>query len=146
MLTKFVKCFSGAKELVDGVTQGSVLGPLLFIIFLNDIGFLDLESMLSLFADDTEILFSHKDLKVLTDTLTRDLIKIENWLSHNRLILNAKKTNGMFISNGKKTNPPFNSIIINLSGAHIPFFQTFRYLGVMVQKKYASKLHIKRMF
>jgi hypothetical protein len=44
----------------------------LFIIFLNDIGFLDLESMLALFADDTEISFAHADLKVLTDTLTRD--------------------------------------------------------------------------
>ena len=69
-LTKFGKCFSEAKILVDGVPQGSVLGPLLFIIFLNDIGFLDLESMLALFADDTEISFAHADLKVLTDTLT----------------------------------------------------------------------------
>jgi hypothetical protein len=145
MLTKFGKCFSDAKELVDGVPQGSVLGPLLFIIFLNDIGFLDLESMLALFADDTEISFSHKDLKVLTDTLTRDLIKIENWLSHNRLILNAKKTNGMFISNGKKTNPSFNSIIINLSGAPIPFVQTFRYLGVMVDDKLNFHQHIKKI-
>jgi hypothetical protein len=99
MLTKFGKCFSKAKILVYGVLQESVLSPLLFVIFLNDIGFLYLESMVALFADDTE---THADLKLLTDTLTRGLIKLEKWLSHNRLILNAKKTNGMFILNGKR--------------------------------------------
>jgi len=101
--------------------------------------------MLALFADDTEISFAHADLKVLTDTLTRDLIKLEKWLSHNRLILNAKKTNGMFISNGKRSNPSFNSIVVNLSGIPIPFVQTFRYLGVMIDDKLNFHQHVKKI-
>jgi len=50
MLTKFGAFFSEAKILVDGVPQELVFGPLLLIIFLNEIGFLDLKSMLALFA------------------------------------------------------------------------------------------------
>jgi hypothetical protein len=103
MLTKF------------GSTRISFRSYIVYNIFLNDIGFLDLESMLALFADDTVISFAPADLKVLTDTLTRGLIKLEKWPSHNRLILNAKKTNGMFISNGKRSKPSFNSIVVNLS-------------------------------
>jgi hypothetical protein len=57
--------------------------------------------------------------------ITRDFIKLEKWLSHNRLILNAKKTNGMFISNGERSNPSFNSIFVNLSGIPIPFVQPY---------------------
>jgi len=81
-----------------------------------------------------------------TDTLTRDLIKLEKWLSHNRLILNAKKTNGMFISNDKRSNPSFNSIVVNLSGIPIQFVQTFRYLGVMIDDKLNFHQHVKKIY
>ncbi len=97
-------------------------------------------------------LFTESPRVLLTDTLTRDLIKLEKWMSHNRLIINAKKTNVMFISNGKRSNPSFNSIVVNLPGIPIPFVQTFRYLGVMIDDKLNfhqhvknNKLHLKQM-
>jgi hypothetical protein len=66
-------------------------------------------------------------------------------MSHNRLIINAKKTNGMFISNGKRSNPSFNSIVANLPGIPIPFVQTFRYLGVMIYDKLNFHQHVKKI-
>jgi hypothetical protein len=51
----------------------------------------------------------------------------------------------MFISNGKRSNPSFNSIVVNLSGIPIPFVKTFRYLGVMIDDKLNFHQHVKKI-
>jgi len=100
--------------------------------------------MFALFADDTEISFAHADFKS-SYWYFYSWLKLEKWLSHKRLILNAKNTNGMLISNGKRSNPSFNSIVVNLSGIPIPFVQNFRYLGVMIDDKLNFHQHQENM-
>ena len=75
-----------------GVPKGSCLGPLLFLVFCNDLH-LNLEfTKCILFADDTTIYNSHKDLRYLAWTLEHDLSIISDWFKANKLTLNTKKS------------------------------------------------------
>ena len=82
---------SDTKPVVCGVPQGSVLGPLLFLLYINDMR--DVCSCnLYLFADDAALLISHKDKNTLQSRLGEELTKISSWLCDNRLSLHLGKT------------------------------------------------------
>ena len=83
---------SKSEQIEVGVPQGSVLGPLLFIIFINDLTRLRLSSTLLLFADDTTMYLCGKDLNEVLAKVKQDLHLVKDWLAHNRLILNLSKT------------------------------------------------------
>ena len=76
-----------------GVPQGSVLGPLLFLIYINDIHQSSDKLNIFLFADDTTLLFAHTNLKELEQVINSELTKVSEWLIANKLSLNIKKSN-----------------------------------------------------
>ena len=85
---------SGTLPVTCGVPQGSILGPLLFILFINDIinasKIAEIAEII-MFADDTTLFFKHKELGILYTTINVELAKISQWFKLNKLPLNIKK-------------------------------------------------------
>ena len=80
-----------------GVPQGSIIGPHLFLIYINDMNLAMLSSIIYHFADDTNHLYSFKHIKELRKTINTDLKLLYDWLCGNRLSLNAKKNTTEFL-------------------------------------------------
>lgn len=89
---------SSVKFLSAGVPQGSDLGPLLFLLFINDIAD-NLTGMARLFADDTSLSYSSVDLVEIESILNQDLEKLSLWAKTWLTIFNPSKTEVMIISN-----------------------------------------------
>ena len=79
-------------EVNIGVPQGSVLGPLLFLIYVNDIVNCSEILKFSLFADDTVVSYSHRNVNTLIFTLNNELQMLNEWFKCNKLFLNFTKT------------------------------------------------------
>ena len=90
-------CDSELKDIVCGVPQGSILGPLLFILYVNDITNTSDVLEFILFADDTTILYSHPNIENQINRINEELKEVSNWFKANKLSVNASKTNYMIL-------------------------------------------------
>lgn len=132
--------FSKSQKVLCGVPQGSVLGPLLFSVYINDLPNSS-EFETRLFADDTALFLSDKDLKSLNKKVNTELIKIEQWLNSNKLSLNYSKTNYLLIR-PKSRNPNYN-FTINIKGIEIKQSHSAKYLGIIIDENLDWKPHIQ---
>ena len=120
-------CKSSVRDIKAGVPQGSRLGPLLFIIYINDI-IKDIESEILIFADDTSLLVSGKNPQETSNTLNRDLIKIAEWSNKWKVIFNAEKSKQIIFSrNNLQNSPP-----ILLNNQQIDRVNTHKHLGILL--------------
>ena len=123
-----------------GVPQGSILGPLLFLIYINDLCNVSKVLDFILFADDTNIFFSHRNEDYLQNTLNVELDNVTNWCQANRLSINIKKSKFMiFKPRQKKQNL---DISITLTSHAIERVKDIVFLGVISDENLTWKPHI----
>ena len=120
-----------------GVPQGSILGPLFFLIFINDLAFL-LEIKCKMFADDTTLLDSDKNTEVLISRFKKLLEPLIDWCKFNKLDLNWSKTFFMFITNKREKLPT--EILVD--GNLVKIVQTFKLLGINIDNKLTFSEHV----
>ena len=100
---RYQSCDSEYKNIKCGVPQGSILGPLLFILYVNDITTTTSLLDVILFADDTTLLYSHPDIPSKINLINNELRETSNWFKGNKLSVNASKTNYMMLGTSHMT-------------------------------------------
>ncbi len=106
-------CISSSAPIDCGVFQGSILGPLLFLCYINDI-YRSTELATFLFADDTTCLAEHKNLNTLINYVNRELQKLATWFKANKMAVNVSKTNYIiFRTRGKHINIDTPNLVFN---------------------------------
>ena len=122
---------SSMQNISCGLPQGSILGPLLFLIYVNDLATVSEYIFSILFADDTNMFMSDKDPQVLEQKFNSELQKIFEWIQTNKLSLNIKKTQFMLFY-GRKSIGYMPNIMIN--GSSLSRTQCVKFLGIMVDE------------
>jgi hypothetical protein len=130
---------SDVRTVCTGVPQGSILGPLLFIVYINDMSVCCPGLNLVHFADDTTVFSSGSDLDALYELMNRELIEVDRWLCCNKLSLNIAKTQCMIVSNRNKLNN--NSIVIRR--LPVSMVNQTKFLGIFIDDRLSFKLHVQ---
>ena len=135
---KFDDTNSEYLEVLCGVPQGSILGPKLFIMYINDICNVSKLFKFILFADDTNLFCSSDNLQQLCTDVSLELCKLDKWFAVNKLSLNVSKTNYMLFGKNKNKN-----CIIKIKDKEIERVYVTKFLGVQIDDNFNWKNHIK---
>ena len=104
--TKINEKTSSFHSVKYGVAQGSVLGPILFLLYVNDLPNVS-KFETTLFADDTNLHMNHHNIQFLQQEVCQEINKVDKWLKQNKLILKYKKSNFMIIGNAMQNSTNF---------------------------------------
>ena len=126
-----------------GVPQGSILGPLLFIIYINDMNKALENCLTHHFADDTNLLYAHKDPKILKNVVNKDLARLFQWLCANRLSLNVAKTEFLIFKLPRRPLPE--RIVLSLNNKKIFESYKMKYLGLILDSRLTFRAHINEL-
>ena len=131
---------SNSVNISCGVPQGSVLGPILFLLYINDFHHCSKVFDFHLFADDTNLFCKHKNLTSLQATINNELSNVNSWLCANKLSLNIEKTSFLIF------HPPQRKVTFNfhltLNGKQLQQDSCIKYLGILIDANLSWKPQI----
>ena len=132
--------FSEWIGIVLGVPQGSILGPILFNIFINDMFFFLLETEVCNFADDNTLYIGDSCLDKVVIKLENDISRVIKWFNFNSMVVNPAKFQLMFLGQERK---PRSKYCIDIDGNIIPEQNEIKLLGVTIDQKLNFDSHVK---
>lgn len=135
------KC-SPVKLIDRGVPQGSILGPILFLIYVNDMINASSKIDFTFYADDTTLVMKDINIDNLHETVTNELSNIDLWIKSNNLKLNINKTNYIFFQN-RSRNHIFPNVFLN--GEQLTQVHSTKFLGVKIDQNLNWKIHINEI-
>ena len=116
------------------------MGPLLFLLYINDMVNVSKLLFYVLFADDSNVFLSGKNIDEVISKINEALVGLVEWLNANKLTLNVKKTHFMVFDTARSSNQINNQVIIN--GQVIDRVDSTKFLGVLLDSKLNFKKHI----
>ena len=129
---------SSVGKVISGMPQGSVLGPTLFLIYINDLGE-GIDAKVRLFADDTILYKAIENIVADSESLQRDLNKLEKWEKEWQMKFNVDKCHHLIVSTKKKTHQSQ----YTLHGQKLEKVTNAKYLGVELNSKLTWKEHVQ---
>ena len=135
---------SEIRDISCGVPQGSSLGPLLFLIYINDFRLCLSETNSGHFADDTYIMYANKKAKTIETIINTELKEVVKWLRLNKLSLNASKTELIFF-HSKRHILNYDTISIKFAGKKLIPVDSVKYLGMYIDKYLCWNSHIQKL-
>ena len=138
------KCKSQTLPITCGVPQGSVLGPLFFILFINDLPNCCPDGKTRLFADDTTIFFHSNSIDDIKSKGKTIMTQLTNWFKANKLTLNSEKSSFTIFKSGKKAIPNLPNQIEFLD-QHIKRASDIKFLGIILDENLTFNQHIKEI-
>ena len=132
-------CLSDFTTLRCGVPQGTILGPLLFLIYINDLLNCLSFRVPRMYAGDTHITYAGSDLHLIQSSLSHDLKRLSKWLVSNKLTLNATKTEFMLIGSRQRLSTLSDTLELSVDNVPIEQVSSVKSLGIYVEENWSHE-------
>ena len=136
--------YSNYQDITQGVPQGSVLGPLFYIIYANDLANIVTNCKMAMYADDTVLYISSKNFDVSVEKMQRDINSLSQWCAMNGITVNTTKTKVMvFGSNNNLSKIP--QFELKFGDAPLQAVTSYTYLGIPLDNRLTYNLYVSKI-